>query len=355
MNEITKTPVTIHACNKECIAQGLGNLFSGLFQSMGGDAMIGQSTINVMNGARYRLSGVVAGLSMLVIIVAASPAIDLVPIACLTGVLFTVVIHTFYWPTFRLIVRLHLVDVIAIVMVTTLAAVVNLAVAVVAGVVWEALVSVWRNAQLITCARSYHLLEGAEESPRSGKEQSLTSGKGDFPENETSPTTTTLMALGPALKEEPTKLTMSSSIVKVYSISGPLTFASARVFCEYFTLDNDPETVVVDFRRSLVCDFSAVGVIRELALRYRDTERRFLVHNICPRSKGLFRRDRDWVFHEHTTRIDPALRHSAIQELDLLQIPDEPTHVGSKTRPEQVLQDLIQDGELQVMEDRKNV
>ena len=55
---------------QECIAQGVGNFVCGLFGAMGGDAMIGQSTINVMNGARARLSGVTAALGMLVAILA---------------------------------------------------------------------------------------------------------------------------------------------------------------------------------------------------------------------------------------------------------------------------------------------
>ena len=48
--------------------------------------MIGQSTLNVTNGARGRLSGMVAGLFMLFIILGLSTVINLIPIASLTGV-----------------------------------------------------------------------------------------------------------------------------------------------------------------------------------------------------------------------------------------------------------------------------
>lgn len=41
--------------NRESIAQGMANTLSGLFSGMGGCAMIGQSLINVSNGARARL------------------------------------------------------------------------------------------------------------------------------------------------------------------------------------------------------------------------------------------------------------------------------------------------------------
>src|SRR5690606_17768236 len=52
--------------NKECVAQGSANILSGLFSGMGGCAMIGQSLINVSNGAKARLSGIVASVMLLV-------------------------------------------------------------------------------------------------------------------------------------------------------------------------------------------------------------------------------------------------------------------------------------------------
>ena len=99
-DEITETLPSSFRSNQECVAQGLANLLCGVFGAMGGDAMIGQSTINIMNGARGRLSGMTAGVFMMLFIVLLSPVIELVPIGTLTGVLFMVVINTFNWTTF---------------------------------------------------------------------------------------------------------------------------------------------------------------------------------------------------------------------------------------------------------------
>ena len=96
-DEITETLPSSFRSNQECVAQGLANLLCGVFGAMGGDAMIGQSTINIMNGARGRLSGATAGVMMLIFIVALSRTIELVPIGTLTGVLFMVVLNTFNW------------------------------------------------------------------------------------------------------------------------------------------------------------------------------------------------------------------------------------------------------------------
>lgn len=84
------------------------------------ELMAGQSTINVMNGARYRLSAVTAGLFMFVIILVASPLIAIVPISSLTGVLFMVVIHTFNWECLRLFFVIPITESIGIVLVTAL-------------------------------------------------------------------------------------------------------------------------------------------------------------------------------------------------------------------------------------------
>ena len=89
--------------NKESIAQGIGNIISGLFKSMGGCAMIGQSMINVSSGAIGRLSGIISALSLLLFLLIGWPLIQKIPLAALVGVMFVVVIKTFEWTTFNLL------------------------------------------------------------------------------------------------------------------------------------------------------------------------------------------------------------------------------------------------------------
>jgi len=79
----------------EVIAQGVGNILSGLFGSMGGCAMIGQSMINVHNGGDKRLSSVVAGIFTLLVILSLSPVIGIVPLGSLVGLMVCVSYHTF--------------------------------------------------------------------------------------------------------------------------------------------------------------------------------------------------------------------------------------------------------------------
>ena len=115
--------------NKESVAQGIGNVLTGLFGGMGGCAMIGQTVINLEAGGYQRLSGIVCALTILCYILFASPVIEAIPVAGLIGVMFVVCYHTFDWKTLSKS-REHVV-IAAIVMCTTVLT--NLAYAVLLG------------------------------------------------------------------------------------------------------------------------------------------------------------------------------------------------------------------------------
>ena len=116
--------------NKESVAQGIGNVLTGLFGGMGGCAMIGQTVINLEAGGYQRLSGIVCALAILCYILFASPLIEAIPVAGLIGVMFVVCYHTFDWKSLSKS-REHVV-IAAIVMCTTVLT--NLAYAVLLGI-----------------------------------------------------------------------------------------------------------------------------------------------------------------------------------------------------------------------------
>ncbi|EGD73437.1 hypothetical protein PTSG_05141 [Salpingoeca rosetta] len=147
--ELLQEPNGPFASTQDTLAQGMGNFVSGLFGSMGGDAMIGQSVVNVINGARYRLSTISSGAFLALVIVALPDAIGLVPVACLTGILFIIVVKTFHWNSFILLFQLNWADSLNIIMVTALAVTTNLAIAVGAGIVWRALVHSFATSSLL--------------------------------------------------------------------------------------------------------------------------------------------------------------------------------------------------------------
>ncbi len=86
---------------RECKGQGIANIGSGLIGGMAGCAMIGQSIINVKSGGRGRLSTLVAGVFLLILVVFLSDILKIVPMAALVAVMIMVSIGTFSWTSIK--------------------------------------------------------------------------------------------------------------------------------------------------------------------------------------------------------------------------------------------------------------
>lgn len=208
--------------NKEAVAQGAANILSGVFSGMGGCAMIGQSLINVSNGARARLSGIVASVMLLVFVMFGSGLIEKVPMAALTGLMIMVAIGTFEWASFRTFNKMPKSDIFVMIMVTLVTVFLhNLALAVILGVIIAALVFAWDNAKRIRARK--HIDEDG---------------------------------------------------VKHYEIYGPLFFGSTTIFAEKFDVLNDPEEVIIDFEESRVVDMSAIEALNKITERYQKVGKR---------------------------------------------------------------------------------
>src|SRR5699024_3438193 len=125
---------------KEAIAQGAANITNGFFGGMGGCAMVAQTLINLNSGSKSRLSGIIAALTILLIILIGGPFIEQIPMAALVGVMMMVAISTFKWVSFGLIKRMPKGDIATLFLVTAIIIVThNLAVAVLVGVIIAAL------------------------------------------------------------------------------------------------------------------------------------------------------------------------------------------------------------------------
>ena len=96
--------LTDSASNKhqECKGQGIANIVTGMMGGMAGCAMIGQSMINVKSGARTRLSTLVAGVFLLILVVFISDWLKIIPMAALVAVMIMVSISTFDWGSVKI-------------------------------------------------------------------------------------------------------------------------------------------------------------------------------------------------------------------------------------------------------------
>jgi SulP family sulfate permease len=228
--------------NRESMAQGAANIVTALFGGMGGCAMIGQSMINIGNGARGRLSGIAASTFLLSFILFGSGMIEQIPLAALIGVMFVVCEKTFEWGTFRLFGKVPRADALVVVLVAGVTLAFNLATAVVAGVIVSALVFAWQH------ARQIRVVTGVDAQGW-----------------------------------------------KVYELEGTLFFASVSGFQALFAPKEDPQDVVVEFRRARVADHSAIQAIDALAERYRSAGKRLHLRHLSPDCRALLERAKDMI------------------------------------------------------------
>ena len=116
---------------KETFAQGLGNIVSGFFGTMGGCVLVGQTNLNINAGAKYRLSGIVAGLGLALIILVFGKWIEQIPLVGLIAVMLVVVYQTGDWKSLYSNNKLNLIIIISTVIASL--ATHNLAIGVIAG------------------------------------------------------------------------------------------------------------------------------------------------------------------------------------------------------------------------------
>ena len=223
--------------NRECVGQGVANITCSVFGAMGGCAMIGQSMININSGGRGRLSGITAAVGLLLFILFGSNLIEMIPLAALVGVMFMVVIGTFEWASFKMARRVPKHDFFAIILVTCVTVAADLALAVIVGVIYSALVFAWDHAKHIYA--SSHV------------------------DNEGS---------------------------KVYKVNGPLFFGSVSHFLELFDARNDPSDVIIDFANSRVSDHSAIEAIDTIAERYASQGKTLHIRHLSPECRSLLKK-----------------------------------------------------------------
>jgi len=242
LNLVAEITETRGGASKECLAQGGANIVTGFFGGMGGCAMIGQSMINVESGGRTRLAGTSSALFLLVFILFASGAIEMIPLAALTGVMFMVVIGTFAWSSLRIMRKIPKADAFVLVLVSAVTVFSDLAMAVVVGVIVSALVLAWKSSQTIH-----------------------------------------------------TRIKIGEAGEKIYLLDGPLFFASVESFAALFNPKDDPQEVIIDFLGTRVLDHSGLQAIDQLAEKYKRARKSVHIRHLSPDCRALLTKAGDLV------------------------------------------------------------
>jgi len=204
--------------NRECKGQGVANIASSLLGGMAGCAMIGQSVINVKSGGRGRLSTLIAGSVLLIMVVFLSDWVSQIPMAALVAVMIMVSIGTFSWDSIRNLKHYPLST--NIVMLVTVAVVVfthNLAFGVLAGVLLAA---------MFFANKIGHFLFISSEIDANGTQ-------------------------------------------RTYNIVGQVFFSSADKFINAFDFREALDKVCIDLSRAHFWDITAVAALDKVVLKLR--------------------------------------------------------------------------------------
>ncbi|GHA96665.1 SulP family inorganic anion transporter [Modicisalibacter luteus] len=215
VDELTDTPSDK---NRECKGQGLANIGAGLFGGMAGCAMIGQSVINVKSGGRTRLSTLIAGVVLLLMVVFLSDWVSQIPMAALVAVMIMVSIGTFSWDSLRDLKK-HPMST-NIVMLATVVVVVlthNLAIGVFVGVLL---------ASLFFANKVGRVLYISSEMSNDGRARN-------------------------------------------YQVVGQVFFTSADRFVDAFDFKETLERVRIDLSRAHFWDITAVGALDKVVIKFR--------------------------------------------------------------------------------------
>ena len=126
---------TVHEPNKELVGQGIGNSFGALFGGIPGAGATIRTVVNINSGGKTRLSGMIAGLLLLFILLAIGPIASQIPAAVLAGILITVGIGVMDYKGLRAIPFMPRTEVIILIVVLVLSSIWNLVYAVGIGLV----------------------------------------------------------------------------------------------------------------------------------------------------------------------------------------------------------------------------
>ena len=203
---------------RECKGQGIANIGSGLIGGMAGCAMIGQSIINVKSGGRGRLSTLIAGSFLLILVVFLSDILSIVPMAALVAVMIMVSIGTFDWSSIKSL-KTNPTSASAV-MISTVIVVVwthNLAFGVFTGILIGSLFMAQRLSQFMYVETNYD----------------------------------------------------EASDTRTYNVVGQVFFNSSDKFIAFFDFKEAVDTIVIDVHRAHFWDITAVSALDKVVIKLR--------------------------------------------------------------------------------------
>lgn len=226
---------TRHNPNKELLAQGIGNVFTGFIRGLPGSGATPSTVANIRAGGATFASGVTSVAILVILVLALGRYVAAIPNAVLAGILVKVALDTVDW---RFVTRIHRVQrehMVVMLLTLGLTVFLDLVTAVAVGMI----------AAAVTSARQFERLEMDSVVSVPLLDQSfLGSGQGD---------------------EEDEEADEYSARVGLVALKGSFTVASSSKLIDTIGADiRDHEVVIIDFSDTVYIDDSAALVVEQL-------------------------------------------------------------------------------------------
>jgi sulfate permease, SulP family len=230
-----------HNPNVELMAQGVANIFSPLVGGLPATGAIARTATSIRSGAKSPVAGMIHALTLLAIILFATPLVKYVPLAALAAILMMVSYNMGDWEEIPEILKLSAADIAVWFVTMTLTVIADLTFAMEVGMVLAALLFIRKVSRTTTVSQvTKDYVEDGRAHVLQGK---------DIPDYAT-----------------------------VFRIHGPFLFGSTDKFSEILDrLDSLPPIIVLRLRNMTAIDATGLGAIQELADQIHATGRKLLL------------------------------------------------------------------------------
>lgn len=221
-----------HHSNMELVAQGIANVFSGLFGGIPATGAIARTATNIKNGGRTPIAGIVHAFVLLLIMLLLGPVAKLIPLACLAGILVVVAWHMGEWHHFFSMMKSNRMDVMVLLTTFFLTVFFDLVLAIQIGMILASFLFMKRMSEATSIDRATALLPSDEQEAEILFEEELSS----IPKG-----------------------------VALYEINGPLFFGASQKFQEVLTdLHQQPVILILRMRYVPFIDVTAINRLTEM-------------------------------------------------------------------------------------------
>lgn len=231
---------TRHNSNKELVGQGIANFTAPFFGGVAGTGAIVRTMVNVRAGGTTRLSGIIHGVVLVLVMLFLGGLASQIPLAALAGVLMMTAIDMLELEPIKLIPRTPLADAAVLVATILITVFTDLITAVEVGMVMAAFLFVHRMSEM-------------------GMDQTL------------------LEEVKGVALDEPTLKMLKENKIVVYDVEGPLFFGAAKSFVTQLEKNFDVKVVILDMENVPAIDTTGAVALESIVERLHKDRKRLII------------------------------------------------------------------------------